>query len=86
MNLDHSVPPVQHARRKVPIECKEQIEKAVQKTEDLQIITPVTEPTEWVSSITYPRKPDGTIHICLDPKDLNRVITLQGTYIKRNFS
>ena len=42
--------------------------------EDLQIITPVTEPTEWVSSITYPRKPDSTICICLDPKDLNRVI------------
>ena len=42
--------------------------------EDLQIITPVTEPTEWVSSITYPRKPDGTICICLDPKDLNREI------------
>ena len=42
--------------------------------EGLQIITPVTEPTEWVSSITYPRKPDGTICICLDPKDLNRAI------------
>ena len=74
MHLDPSIPPVQHARRKVLIECKEQIEKALQKMEDLQIITPVTEPTEWVSSITYPRKPDGTICICLDPKDLNRAI------------
>ena len=68
IHLDPSVPPVQHARRKVPIECKEQIDKALQKMEDLQIITPVTEPTEWVSSITYPRKPDGTICICLIPK------------------
>ena len=42
--------------------------------EDLQIITPVTEPTEWVSSITYPCKPDGTLCICLDPKDLNKAI------------
>ena len=74
MHLNPSIPPVQHARRKVPIECKEQIEKALQKMEDLQIITPVTETTEWISSITYPRKPDGTICICLDPKDLNRVI------------
>ena len=74
MHLDPSIPPVQHARRKVPIECKEQIEKALQKMEDLQIITPVTEPIEWVSSITYPRKSDSTIHICLDPKDLNIVI------------
>ena len=58
--LDPSLPPAQHARRKVPIEYKEQIEKALQQMEDLKIITPVTIPTEWVSSITYPRKPDGT--------------------------
>ena len=72
--LDPSVPPAQHARRKVPIEYKEQIEKALQQMEDLKIITPVTIPTEWVSSITYPRKPDGTLCICLDPRDLNKAI------------
>ena len=72
--LDPSVPPVQHARRKVPIEYKEQIVKALQQMEDLKIITPVTIPTEWVSSITYPRKPDGTLCICLDPRDLNKAI------------
>ena len=48
--------------------------KALQHMEDLQIITPVTELTEWVSSITYPCKPDGTLCICLDPKDLNKAI------------
>ena len=37
-------------------------------------IIPVTEPTEWVSSLTYPRKPDGTIHPCLDPHNLNEAI------------
>ena len=39
------------------------------------IITPVTEPTEWVSSLTYHWKPDGSLHICLDPRDLNKAIT-----------
>ena len=72
--LDPSVPPAQHARRKVPIEYKEQIEKALQQMKDLKIITPVTIPAEWVSSITYPRKPDGTLCICLDPRDLNKAI------------
>ena len=72
--LDPSVPPAQHARRKVPIEYKEQIEKALQQMEDLKIITLVTMPTEWFSSITYPRKPDGTLHICLHPRDLNKAI------------
>ena len=42
--------------------------------EHLQIITPVYAPTEWVSSITYPHKPDGILCICMDPKDLNKAI------------
>ena len=41
---------------------------------DNGIIAPVTEATEWVSSPTYPRKSDGTIHPCLDPHDLNKAI------------
>ena len=44
--LDPLVPPVQHVRRKVPIEHKEQIEKTLQHMEDLEIIKPVTVPTE----------------------------------------
>ena len=46
--IDPSLPPVQHARQKVLTEYKEQIEKALQHMEDIQIITPVTAPTEWV--------------------------------------
>ena len=42
--------------------------------EQLEIITPVTRPTEWVSSITYPTKPDGSLRICLDPCNLNKAI------------
>ena len=74
IRTDPSILPVQHARHKLAIEGKEQIDKALQHMEDPQIITPATEPTEWVSSITYPCKPDGTLCICLDPKDLNKVI------------
>ena len=41
---------------------------------DQEIIAPVTEPKEWVSSLTYPQKPDGSLCICLDPRDLNKAI------------
>ena len=41
---------------------------------DKGILTPVTEPTEWISSLTYSRKPDGTFCPCLDPHDLNKAI------------
>ena len=77
-NLDHMprsiYTPDQHAHRKVPIECREQIEKALQNMVDQGIITPVTEPTEWVSSLTYPCKPDGTICPFLYPQNLNKAI------------
>ena len=72
--LDPSVPQVQHARCKVPIECRDAIEKLLQEMVDQGIITPVTEPMEWVSSLTYPQKPDGSLCIYLDPKDLNKFI------------
>ena len=41
---------------------------------DLKIITPVTEPTQWVSSLIYPHKPHGTLCIHLGPRDLNKAI------------
>ena len=41
---------------------------------DKEITTPVTEPTEWVSSLTYPSKSDETICPYLHPNDLNKAI------------
>ena len=72
--LDPSFYPVQHTIRKVLIECREAIKKLLQDMVNQGIITPVTEPIEWMSSLTYPHKPDGCLHICLDPRDLNKAI------------
>jgi len=36
--------------------------------------TSVTEPTDWVSSVLAVPKKDGSVRICLDPKDLNTAI------------
>ena len=44
---------------------------------DLGIILLVTGPTEWVSSLTYPHKPNGSLCICLDPHNLNKAIIRQ---------
>ena len=74
MVTDPNVPPSQHAMCKIPIEYQEKIEQELDRMEEQGIITQVTEPTEWVNSITYPVKPNGDLRICLDPKDLNKAI------------
>ena len=74
IKLDPNVHPVQHARRKVPLEYKEEIEAELMEMKRLGIITEQVEPTPWVSSLTYPKKANGKLRVCLDPKDLNRAI------------
>ena len=74
IKTDLTVPPVQHGRWKVHIEYKEEIEKELAEMVQQRIITKQTEPTPWVSSLTYPKKANGKLRICLNPKDLNKAI------------
>ena len=68
------MPPVQHARRKVPIESKQAIEEAIDYMVSEDILEQQIEPTPWVSSVTYPVKPSGEVRPCLDARDLNKAI------------
>ena len=63
-----------HARRKVPIESKEAIDRELDYLIEEEIITEQVEPTPWVSSVTFPRKPNGDVRVCLDPSNLNKAI------------
>ena len=35
------------------------------------MISPIQEPTDWVSSMIAAKKPDGNIRLCIDPHYLN---------------
>ena len=74
IKVDPTVPPVQHARRKVPIESKAAIEEAIDYMVKQDILEPQIEPTPWVSSVTYPVKPTGEVRPCFDARDLNKAI------------
>ena len=50
--------PVVHARRKCPIALQPLIQTKLDEWEKEDIITPVEEPTDWVSSLAYSMKPN----------------------------
>ena len=74
IRVDPTVKPATHARRKVPIESKEAIDKEMDYLIEEEIITEQVEPTPWVSSVTFPMKPNGEVRVCLDPSNLNKAI------------
>ena len=72
--MEENAEPVVHPPRKVPIALKEKLKQELQRLQDLGIIKKVTEPTPWVSSLVTVHKPNGQLRVCIDPKDLNRVL------------
>ena len=50
------------------------IKKELDEMVSLGVVQPVTEPSDWVSSVGYSHKFNGRWRICLDPKDLNRAV------------
>ena len=56
------------------IESKEAIDRELDYLIEEEIITEQVEPTPWVSSVTFLRKPNGEVRVCLDPSNLNKAI------------
>ena len=70
---DDRVPPVIHPPRRVPVALRSQIKEKLDEMVASGVLAPVTEPTEWVSSMLVIVKPNK-LRICLDPRDLNKAI------------
>ena len=69
IRTDATILPIQHAQWKVPIEYREEIECTLNDMVKKGVIAPVSQ-----SLLTYPHKPDGTLSLCLNPKDLHKAI------------
>ena len=76
IDIDHTVPPVVHPPRQLPVSKRAQVKQELNRLENLQIIEKVTEPTDWVNSLVVVYKGDK-VRICIDPKDLNKAIKRQ---------
>ena len=51
LEIDESVPPVQLPTRRIPLAVKDQFKAELKRLVDLNIITPVDTPTDWISGI-----------------------------------
>lgn len=74
IELKPNVQPVVHAPRKLPVALKDQIKNKLDEMLSQGIIAKVEGPTDWVSSMTVVKKPNGDLRLCLDPQDLNKAI------------
>ena len=74
IRVDPTVKPATHARRKLPIESKEAIDKELDYLIEEEIIMEQVQPIPWVSSVTFPMKPNGEVRVYLDPSNLNKAI------------
>ena len=66
--------PIIHAPRKCPITMRPLVQEKLDEFLEQGIITPVEEPTDWVSSLAYSWKANGKLRVCLDPRDVNKAI------------
>ena len=74
IHLCNNAQPVIHAPHKCLIAMHPLVCKKLDEFLEQEIIVPVRQPTEWVSSLAYSWKANGKLQVCLGPKDLNAAI------------
>ena len=74
IELDDKVEPVVHPPRRVPKSLLERLKLKLQEVEERDIIQKVDIPTPWVNSLVIVEKRDGSLRLCLDPRDSNKAI------------
>ena len=66
--------PVVHPPRKIPFAMKNKVKNKLSQLERMRVIEKVSEPTEWVNSLVVVEKPNKTVRLCLDPRELKKSI------------
>ena len=72
--VDRELPPVINPPRRIPASLKMRLNEELDRMVKMEIITPIEEPTDWVSSLVIAEKLNGQLRICLDSRHLNQVI------------
>ncbi|XP_014665126.1 PREDICTED: uncharacterized protein K02A2.6-like, partial [Priapulus caudatus] len=74
LNVDNTVIPVVMPARRVPLAIRPRLKTELERLTEIGVITPVDEPTPWVSQLVIAEKKSGKLRICLDPRELNKAL------------
>ena len=66
--------PVVHSARCVPHSLKKRLKQTLDANVKTGVLCKVDQPTDWVNNLVVVEKQNGSLRLCLDPKDLNRAI------------
>lgn len=72
--LKDNVTPVINPPRRVPLALHDKLKRTLEQLEQDGIIAKVNKPTDWVNSLVIVEKQNGSLRICLDPRNLNKAI------------
>ena len=77
IHIDPNVTPVVHPPRPIPISMRDKVRNELSRMVREGIIKKVKKPTSWVNSMVVVTKPNGSIRICIEPRDLNKAVKRQ---------
>ena len=77
IHIDSSVTPVIHPPRRIPVSMRDKVKNELSRMVKEGIIKRVKKPTSWVNSMVVVTKPNGSIRLCIDPRDLNKAVKRQ---------
>ena len=72
MKLAEDYAPTIEAPRKIPETIRIRLKEELERMEAEGIVEKVDEPTDWVSNLVIVEKPDESLRLCLDPRNLNK--------------
>ena len=74
ITLREGCTPVVHPARRVPHSLKKQLKQTLDANVKSGVLCKVDQPTDWVNNLVVVEKSNGSLRLCLDPKDLNKAI------------